>query len=95
MTAAFASVFRESTLTISEIDVRFLAPTIAIAHVQWTMIGARMPPGLPEPRQGIQTLTMTKESGRWRIAAFQNTLSVPEVPFAPGPPSFPSPASRP
>jgi uncharacterized protein (TIGR02246 family) len=95
MAAAFAFAFRESTLTVSDVDVRFLAPGVAIAHVRWTMVGARMPPGMPEPRQGIQSLTMTKESGGWRIAAFQNTLAVPEVPFPPGPPRPPSPASRP
>jgi hypothetical protein len=50
---------------------------------------------MPEPRQGIQTLTMTREAGGWRIAAFQNTLAVPEVPFPPAPPTVPRPASHP
>ncbi len=95
MTAAFAYVFRASTLTVTDVEVRFLAPEIAIAHARWTMTGARTPPGMPEPRQGIQTLTMVKKAGQWRIAAFQNTLAVPEVPFPVEPPKVPARASRP
>ena len=95
MTAAFAYVFRESTLTVTDVETRFLGPEIAIAHVRWTMTGARTPPGMPEPRQGIQTLTMVKKAGQWRIAAFQNTLATPEVPFPVEPPAVPARASRP
>ena len=86
LTAAFAYVFRDSTMTIAEVHVRFLTPETAIAHVLWTMAGARTPPGIPEPRQGIQTQVLEKREGGWRIAAFQNTHSVPETPFPTGPP---------
>jgi hypothetical protein len=51
------------------------------------MTGARTPPGIPEPREGIQTQTLHKTAGRWLIAAFQNTNAVPEAPFPQGPPS--------
>ncbi|MBV8197799.1 MAG: SgcJ/EcaC family oxidoreductase, partial [Candidatus Eremiobacteraeota bacterium] len=54
LTRMFASIFRESTLTFTEVDVRFLTPDIAIAHARWRMTGAQMPPGLPEPREGLQ-----------------------------------------
>jgi len=37
-----------------------------------------MPPGLPEPREGLQTLTVQKRNGKWLIAAFQNTNYVPQ-----------------
>jgi uncharacterized protein (TIGR02246 family) len=47
--AAFAFVFRESQLTISDTSVRLLSPTMAIAHVRWTMTGAKTPPSMPEP----------------------------------------------
>jgi uncharacterized protein (TIGR02246 family) len=86
LSAAFAYVFRDSTLTVTEVHVRFLTREIAIAHVLWAMAGARTPPGIPEPRQGIQTQILEKREGRWRIAAFQNTQSVPETPFPAGPP---------
>ena len=88
--AAFAHVFRESTLTIAGVDVRFLTPEIAVAHVRWTMTGAKTPPGIPEPKEGIQTQVLKKTAGRWRIAAFQNTNALPETPFPTGPPAGPA-----
>ena len=93
LTAAFSFVFRESTLTITDVDVRFLTPAVAIAHVRWTMVGAKTPPGVPEPRQGIEVQVLTKQGGRWLITTFQNTNSVPEVPFPTGPP--PSAGAKP
>jgi uncharacterized protein (TIGR02246 family) len=59
------------------VDVRFLTQDIAVAHAQWTMTGAHMPAGLPEPREGLQTLALQKRNGKWLIAAFQNTNYVP------------------
>jgi uncharacterized protein (TIGR02246 family) len=93
LTAAFAFVFRESTLTITDTQVRFLSPSIALAHVRWTMTGARTPPGMPEPRQGLEIQVLQKQAGKWLIASFQNTLSVPEMPFPSGPP--PSSGTKP
>jgi hypothetical protein len=61
--------------------VRFLARDIAIAHVRWTMEGARTPPSIPEPRQGIQIQVLQKRGAEWRIVAFQNTNSLPQAPF--------------
>jgi uncharacterized protein (TIGR02246 family) len=83
--AAFALVFRDSKLTITDVQVKFLTPEIAVAHVRWTMEGAKTPTGIPQPRQGIQTQVLKKQAGTWLIAAFQNTNSVPETPF-PQPP---------
>jgi uncharacterized protein (TIGR02246 family) len=86
LTAAFAFVFHESQLTITGTEVRFLSPTIAVAHVSWTMTGAKAPPGMPEPRQGIEIQVLQKKSGHWLIENFQNTLAIPERPFPLGPP---------
>jgi len=86
LTEAYKFVFRESTLTIDEVHVRFLTPEIAVAHVLWSMSGAKTPPGIPEPRKGIQTQVLQKRAGKWLIASFQNTNAIPEVPFAAGPP---------
>ena len=75
-------MFRDSTLTFGEVDVRLLDPVTAVAHARWTMDGAKVPPGAPQPpRQGIQLQVLRKEVGRWQIAAFQNTNSFPEMPF--------------
>ena len=81
LTAAYAVVFRDSRLTIADVEVRFLARDVAIAHVRWTMEGARTPPSIPEPRQGIQIQVLQKRGAEWRIVAFQNTNSLPQAPF--------------
>jgi len=93
LTDAFAFVFRESTLTITQVDTRFLMPEVAVAHTRWTMTGAKTPPTIPEPREGIQTIVLQKVGEKWMIAAFQNTNYRPEVPFAKGQ-SAPAPASQ-
>ena len=81
LTAAYAVVFRDSTLKIDDVQVRFLARDVAVAHVRWSMEGSKTPPGIPEPRQGIQIQVLQKRDRAWRIAAFQNTSSLPETPF--------------
>ena len=86
LTDAYAFVFKESTLTVTDVQFKFLTPEIAVAHVKWTMTGARTPKGIPEPQQGIQIQILQKQAGKWLIASFQNTNSIPERPFAKGPP---------
>lgn len=83
---AFQYVFKESTLTITEVHTRFLTADIAVTHVRWTMTGAKTPPNIPEPRAGIQLQVLVKQSGKWMISNFQNTNSVPETAFPSGPP---------
>jgi uncharacterized protein (TIGR02246 family) len=85
LTDAYAFVFAQSVLKIGPVDVRFLNPELAIAHVRWTMTGARTPHNLPTPQQGIQTQVVQKKGDKWAIAAFQNTNSIPEMPFPRGP----------
>jgi uncharacterized protein (TIGR02246 family) len=92
---AYLFVFKESALTIKDVDVKFLSADLAVAHVRWTMTGARTPKGIPEPQQGIQTQLLQKESGKWQIAAFQNTNAIPEMPFPKGPPASAPPSSTP
>jgi len=87
LTEAFAFVFRDSTLAVTEVQVRPLSPTVAVAHVRWTMTGAKSPPGMIPPVQGIQMQVLTKEGDEWLIASFQNTNGVPEFPFPSGPPA--------
>jgi uncharacterized protein (TIGR02246 family) len=96
LTAAYAFVFRESVLTVTDVDVKFPAPEMAIVHVRWSMVGARTPEALPKPQQGIQTQLLQKQKGKWLIVAFQNTNALPEMPFPQGPPtSAPQPSSTP
>jgi uncharacterized protein (TIGR02246 family) len=86
LTDAFAYVFRDSKMTIVDVQTRRLAPGLAIAHVSWTMTGSHTPPNIPEPRQGIQIQVLKKIRGKWMIFSFQNTNAVPERPFPKGPP---------
>ena len=86
---AYAFVFLQSTLTIHQVQIRFLTDRIAVAHVLWTMVGARTPKGMTEPQQGIEVQVLRKQAGKWLIASFQNTNSIPEVPFPKGPPANP------
>jgi uncharacterized protein (TIGR02246 family) len=96
LTDAYAFVFRESVLTVKDVNIKFLAPEIAVAHVRWTMVGARTPKGIPEPQQGIQTQVLQKKAGKWLIASFQNTNGLPEMPFPKGPPvAAPTPSVTP
>ena len=87
LTAAFAFVFRDSKLTITDVDVRPLGAAAAVAHVRWTMTGAKTPPGMPEPREGIQLQVLTKHGNEWQILSFQNTNSISEFPFPTAPPA--------
>jgi len=81
----FASVFAHSHLAIGDVDVEFMKPDVAVAHVRWTMTGALSPTGSggTAPQQGIQTQVVVRSAGRWQIAQFQNTNSVPEQTFPP------------
>jgi uncharacterized protein (TIGR02246 family) len=95
LTDAYAFVFRESALTVADVQVKFLTADIAVAHVKWTMTGARTPKGIPEPQQGIQIQILQKQAGKWLISSFQNTNSIPERPFPKGPPPESAPTAKP
>ena len=78
-------MFRDSTYTNDEVYIRFLTAQIAVVHVRWSMAGHRKPDGAPgQPRTGIQTHILQEQEGKWLIAVFNNTDSVPEVSFPTG-----------
>lgn len=83
LASAFAFVFAQSTLHVEEVSVRPLADDLALAHVTWSMTGARSPDGSGGniPQHGIETQLLRRTAGRWLILSFQNTNSVPERPF--------------
>jgi ketosteroid isomerase-like protein len=63
-------IFKNSTMKFDQIDVRFLRNDVAIAHVNWELLGdART----PNPRNGVFTFVLTRENVGWLIAAAQNT----------------------
>jgi len=85
---AHAFMFRESTLTMDEPVVRFLATDIALVHVTCSLVGDKNPDGTPrQPRKAILTLVLQRQEGTWLIAAAQNTDRRPEAPIPTAPPS--------
>src|SRR5216684_5399303 len=80
LTEAHAFMFRESTLSNNEVHIKFLTSEIAVVHVLWSMVGQKSPDGTPgQPRKGIETHVLQKQGGKWLVAAFHNTDSLPEV----------------
>jgi uncharacterized protein (TIGR02246 family) len=69
-----AGMFKNSTLTISDVAVRFPAPGIAIARSRWILEGHVAPDGaeLP-PRTGILLNVLAGHEGAWWIIDAQNT----------------------
>jgi ketosteroid isomerase-like protein len=66
----YHGIFRNSSLKFDQIDVRFLRKEVAIAHVNWELLGdART----QNPRRGVFTFVLTRQNAGWLIAAAQNT----------------------
>src|ERR1043165_2385385 len=64
----FDTIYKDTTISLTVRDIRFLRPEVAVVHVDGTRTG----PGNEQSR-ALMTLTMTKEKDGWKIAAFQNT----------------------
>lgn len=68
----FDTIFKETTVTFTIRQIRFLRPDVAVAHVN----GHRTGPTKDLEQDAMLTLVMTKEKNGWTIAAFQNTAVV-------------------
>ena len=70
-TAIFTTIYKDSRNVATFKSVRFLRPDVAVAHVEWNLEFKMN----GETRKGhaINTMVMTKDGGKWSIAAFQNT----------------------
>jgi uncharacterized protein (TIGR02246 family) len=78
---AFRTLFAQSRLHIDQIAVTSLSPDIAIAHLTWTLDGAKRPDGGDAGTvHGIQSQTLRRAGGQWQIASAQDTLVVSELP---------------
>jgi hypothetical protein len=63
-------IFKNSTLKFDQIDVRFPRKEVAIAHVNWELLGdART----QNPRGGVFIFVLARQNVGWQIAAAQNT----------------------
>lgn len=70
-TAIFTTIYKDSHNVGTVKSIRFLRPDVAIVHAEWNLefrAGG-------ETRKGhaMNTMVMTKDGGKWSIAAFHNT----------------------
>lgn len=81
-TQIFTTIYKESRNAATVRGVRFLRPDVAVAHVEWNL---EIRPG-GEKARAMNTMVMTKDGGKWSIAAFHNTPVGPQHgPPPPGP----------
>ena len=70
------SRMRQTTLASEGLDVRVLAPSVAVVHDTWVLTGDPGAPGwkIGEQRRGILLHVLKLDgAGKWHIAASQNT----------------------
>jgi uncharacterized protein (TIGR02246 family) len=71
---------KESVWQTEDVEIKFLAPDIAIVHTHFNSHGERNPDGtLLPPRRGIFTRVEVKRDGRWLIVASQATTIAPRA----------------
>jgi uncharacterized protein (TIGR02246 family) len=76
----FATIFTDSSLTIDEVNIRFIKPDVAAVDERWKMTGASDRKGEEIPlRQGLLNLVMTKHDDRWLISVMHN-MDLPTTP---------------
>ena len=67
----FTTIYKDSRNIGTIKSVRFLRKDVALIHTEWNLeftIGGEMRKG-----HALSTMIMTKDNGKWSIAAFQNT----------------------
>lgn len=69
----FDTIFKDTTISLTVKQIRFLRPDVAVVHVN----GMRQGPEKELNEGALITFVMTKEKGNWTIAAFQNTAVQP------------------
>jgi uncharacterized protein (TIGR02246 family) len=73
-----AGKFKDSVLTVKDIEIALLKPDVALVYVSWGMRGDRDDDGTPrEPREGLFTWVTVKDGAAWKIRASQNTNKTP------------------
>jgi uncharacterized protein (TIGR02246 family) len=72
-TQIFTTFYKESRNAATVKGVRFLRPDVAVVHVEWNL---EVSPG-GEKARAMNTIVMTKDGGKWSIAAVHNTPVMP------------------
>jgi uncharacterized protein (TIGR02246 family) len=75
-----AELFRKRLKTavrkLTDVEVRFSTPDVALVHATWNVTGWNRPTGEAVPvLKEITTMTMVKTNGKWLITSLQNTES--------------------
>ena len=74
----FERIFARSTLTLEQVAVKELGPSVATIHGSWHMEGQLAPDGSEaEPRDGVLLLIAQRTAEGWLVAAAQNTDRIP------------------
>lgn len=68
----FSTTYKDSRNAAAVKGVRFLRPDVAIVHVEWSLV-YKTPDGAEHKGCAYNTIFMSKENGKWSIAAFHNT----------------------
>ena len=84
----FSTIYKGSHCDFTTSKITYLRPDVALVEIDGALKGAtRLPPGLKEGDDGalhVKLLeVMTKEKGRWWIAAFHNVAVYPLPPVGP------------
>jgi uncharacterized protein (TIGR02246 family) len=77
----FETALKDAMITPLDVQIRFITPDVAIAHVTHEMRGMRGSDGttLPPHRELSTRVFVKKKDGRWLLTAFQNTtVSLPD-----------------
>jgi uncharacterized protein (TIGR02246 family) len=68
-----ATIFRNSVWSTDGIDIRYVAPDIAIIHFGWAISDDTHHDGTPSaPRHGISTWVLAKRHAQWQLIAVHN-----------------------
>lgn len=66
----YYGIFSHSTMKFNHIDVRFLRNDVAVARVDWELLGDSR---TQNPRRGLLLFVLTRQEQGWLVAAAQNT----------------------
>jgi uncharacterized protein (TIGR02246 family) len=75
-TGIFTTIYKDSHNVATVKSVRFLRPDVAVVHVEWNL--EFRAGGETKKGHAMNTMVMTKENGKWSIAAFHNTPIQPQ-----------------
>lgn len=67
----FDTIYKNSNIQSAIKSVRFIRDDIAVAHIKWTLKFNMN--GAAQEGNAMSTIVLTRESGQWSIASFQNT----------------------